>query len=1082
MINAGTIAAYLTLDTSKFKAGINSANAQLEALADKNLKTTQKVQAVGNALTTIGGTMMKNVTLPLVGAGSAALKFSTDYKTAFAGVRKTVEATDEEYKELSDDIIQMSKDMPTAIEDISSVMEVAGQLDIPKEALSSFTKTMVMMNDTTNLTAESAASSLAKFANVVRMSSNDYGRLGSTIVALGNNFATTEADIVSMGTRVASTGELVGLSEPQIMAVSTALSACGINAEAGGSSISKLLKKVDVAVKTFNESSRVINSTGYSLRELELLADQDSKAFKGVAGSLGLTSTELKKYMSHAKDLQRFADVAGVSAEEFISAWGKDAVGALGLFIDGLNDTERNGKTVIEILDEMGLTEIRLSNTVQALASSEGILTEAVNLANEAWEEDTALTEEAGKRYETFASQCSMLWNNVKVLGIEIGNELVPTVKDAAGVAGDVVSWFSSLDSGTKRTIVNLGLVAAAVGPVTTVFGRLTTGVGAAIETVSTAATAFKAAGGGATGLVSALTSVISPAGLVVAGLTAVVGIGFAVYNATKDAAKGTEKLGEAMSNSINSASDFVSGIHNVTSEASKFASTLNSGIDLLDIETKISDVQDKITAITSKATSERRNLTASEIKLLNEYYEELNKLTEQQFSYYENNLSNLETVVKSGMEITSENSQQILSEAQNYKQEAVALAWKAYEEEIAILKQKYSEESELYKKGLEDAKENYQQRVQVIEDSYAKVTSTVTNSYAEQNILHSDFYEQLKKYNEDIEAENERHNNQVIENQTAFGDNWAAKWAAIYRENELFKDNIDGLNQEMANNFDANSQKIVGILTGFLTEIEDNDGQITAETREFCEEFLACYDNLPEDIKKTMEDAIAGMREALENGQPEIKESTKKLVGVIPGMAKSTLDEHSPSKVMYQIGSFAVEGLINGMESQNSAASSSISSIMSGIKTVASSVSFKSIGENAINGILSGLNSKKQSLFSTAKSIASNISSTFKSALKINSPSRVMEEIGEFTTSGMEIGLINNAGSLYDTASIIAKDTAEALSGITNVNTHYSQYPASDYGNKLDRLIEAVERLADSQTEMEVDGRAFGRLVREYV
>lgn len=508
MINAGTIAAYLTLNTNKFEAGMKSANAQLMALKDDSLTTAEKIQGVGGALTTIGGTLTRTVTLPLIGAGATAVKFASDYESAFAGVRKTTDATEEEYQKLSDGILEMSKHMPTAATEIAGVMEAAGQLGIEVGSLESFTKTMVMLGDSTNLSAREAAESLAKFANVTNMSSGDYDRLGAVIVDLGNNFATTERDIVDMGTRLAATGNLVGLSQAQIMAVATALSACGIEAEAGGSAISKLLKQIEVAVKTFGTSNKVIQSTGYSLRELEMLADQDTTAFKSVAASLGLTSDELKNYMDHASDLQDFADVAGVTAEEFIQAWGEDAVGALGLFIDGLNDTERNGKSAVEILDEMGIKEVRLSNAVLALASSNGILTESADLANNAWKENTALTHEAEQRYATFESQCKMLWNQVKALGIELGTALMPVAKDLVGTAGDIVGWFASLDDGTKELIVKAGLLAAAAGPVVTVLGHIVTGAGTAYKVVGTLTTAFTAADGGIEGFGAALTGV----------------------------------------------------------------------------------------------------------------------------------------------------------------------------------------------------------------------------------------------------------------------------------------------------------------------------------------------------------------------------------------------------------------------------------------------------------------------------------------------------------------------------------------------------------------------------------------------
>lgn len=1165
MINAGTVAAYLTLDTEKFDRGMKSANAQLKALADSELPIGQRLQGVGGALTEMGVTLTKNLTVPLVGAGATAVKFATDYESAFAGVRKTVDATEEEYRELSDGIIDMSKKMPTAATEIAGVMEAAGQLGIEKDSLLSFTETMVMLGDSTNLAAGEAASSLAKFANVTDMSAKDYGRLGSTIVELGNNFATTEADIVGMGTRLASTGNLVGLSQAQIMAVATALSSCGIEAEAGGSAVSKLLKQVDVAVQTFEKSNAVIDKTGYSLRELELLSDQDSKAFKGVAASLGLTSDELTNYMGHAKDLQAFSDVAGVSAEEFVAAWGEDAVAALGLFINGLNDTKRNGRTAVEILDDMGITEVRLSNAVLSLASSNGILTEATEMANDAWAENTALSNEAKQRYATFASQCAILWNQVKALGIELGGELMPVAKDLVETAGNMVHWFSSLDSGSKRMIVNAGLVAASIGPVSTVLGKVTGGVGSLIDTAGGAVSAFKAADNVIEGFGSALVSVVTPAGLVVAGIAALVAGGFALHEATKVSTKGTEALGTAMSGAADYAKDFSNDLHTALGKMSDFASALNGGFDLNDIKSKISEVQSKITKIASTATAERRALTQSEIDKLDEYYKKLRELTEQEFAYYENNLGALQIVIQNDFDMTADNAQKVLSEAQSYKDEALSLAWQAYEEEVALIAKKYDKESEEYKKGIAEAKQHYDERVVIINDSYAEITSTVAGAYAEQNVLDSDFYAKLTQYNSDVEAENQRHNDHIREIQKDFIGDASTMSAALYQENRDHQRNIDALNQSMADSFNSSSQQIVGTLTALLDEMQTNDGLMTEETRGFVEEFLACYDNLPDDLKSTMGDAVEGLRLALESGKPSVEETAKAVAKAVPTIFKAEWEINSPSKVMQEIGGFAIEGMtigmdekkagvlasiggimqglltkagavnftpvgqnvigtlmaglssrqgaalslmgnimtltkgraetvnftpvgqnvlnnvMTGMNNRKNTALTTIGSIMTSAKDRAGTVSFVGVGQNVIGGILSGLNSRKASLMTAAGNIASGISNTLKSALKINSPSKVMIPIGAAITEGVEVGLMKGADSLYETASAVSAETAEALSGISAARVNY-QMPVSDYSDKLDRLIEAVERLTEAQATVEIDGRPFGRLVKEYV
>lgn len=307
----------------------------------------------------------------------ATAKASIEYESAFAGVKKTVDGTAEELEALSGGLRNMSLDIPIAATKLAGIAESAGQLGIETGNIRGFTEVMAQLGVTTNLSANEAATALAKFANITKMSESEYSNLGSSIVALGNNFATTEADIVAMATRLASTGEVVGLTEPQILAVATALSSVGVEAEAGGSAFSKLLKTIQTEVET---------------------------------GS---------------KKVDSFAKIAGMSAKEFASAWRKDAVGAVSEFINGLGKLEGSGISAVSVLDALGLTEVRLSNAVLALASSEGILTDALDLSNSAWAENTALAEEAAVRFETTESKLQLLSNAFENLKITVGDELV---------------------------------------------------------------------------------------------------------------------------------------------------------------------------------------------------------------------------------------------------------------------------------------------------------------------------------------------------------------------------------------------------------------------------------------------------------------------------------------------------------------------------------------------------------------------------------------------------------------------------------------------------------------------------------
>lgn len=473
---------------------------KLEAEAEETDKALDEIDAgeideVGDAADKSAGKMgnLKTATSELKKAlekvSSMARQFVSgsmqsymDYEDAFTGVTKTVDETaSTSYEDISKAIKEMAGATGVSKQEIAGVAEAAGQLGISADDLVDFTKVMVDMGVSTNLSSENAASAIAKLFNILKEDMSNVDRAGSTIVDLGNNFATTENDIVSMATRLAATGAVVGLSTDQILAISTALSSVGIEAEAGGSAISKLLKKMDVAVATYGDSTKVIDKTGYSLRELELMASNNSKGFTALADEMGMTKTEITTAMKNVKSLNQYAKVSGMTAEEFSKAYGDNAVNALGQFINGLSEADAQGESSTAILQEMGLTEVRLSNAVLALASSDDILTKATETASDAWDNNNALQEEAQKRYDTTSQKIKGAQEEYDNLKIEIGEKLLPILSDLLDVVKDVIDWFSNLDEGTKDTIAKFGLFVAAIGPVITAVS----GVITIIETLS---------------------------------------------------------------------------------------------------------------------------------------------------------------------------------------------------------------------------------------------------------------------------------------------------------------------------------------------------------------------------------------------------------------------------------------------------------------------------------------------------------------------------------------------------------------------------------------------------------------------
>ena len=205
---------------------------KMSDLGDKVKSTGDKIKSFGEGMDKAGTTLMK-LSSPIVGLSVAATKAAIDFESAFTGVIKTVDGTDAELEKLKNGILEMSKTMPESASDIAKVAESAGQLGIKTKNIEDFTKVMVMLGDSTNLSSEEAATSLARLANITGMSQDKFSNLGSSIVACGNNFATTESEITNMAMRLAGAGSQIGLTEADIIGLSTALSSVGIEAEAG---------------------------------------------------------------------------------------------------------------------------------------------------------------------------------------------------------------------------------------------------------------------------------------------------------------------------------------------------------------------------------------------------------------------------------------------------------------------------------------------------------------------------------------------------------------------------------------------------------------------------------------------------------------------------------------------------------------------------------------------------------------------------------------------------------------------------------------------------------------------------------
>ena len=343
-------------------------------------------------------------------------KASIEFESAFAGVEKTVDGTDEELKMLSDGIKELATEIPLTTTELAKIAETAGQLGIAKGDILTFTEVVANLAATTDLSAEEAAVSLARIANITGLMTNEYSNFGSTLVDLGNNSAAFESEILEMTNRLAGTGSIVEATNAQLLGIATTLVSLGIEAEAGGTAFSKLLTNIELAVETGSES------------------------------------------------VQKYADVAGMSVQEFSDAWRNDAVGAVAAFIDGLGDLDSQGQSAIVVLDEMGISEVRLRDTILKLTEADGLLTDNLKLSNTAWAENNALTEEAQKRYETTESKITLANTAINNLKITIGDELLKAFDGFIGKFTDLVTACDDFIKRNPDVVTGINTLKKALG------------------------------------------------------------------------------------------------------------------------------------------------------------------------------------------------------------------------------------------------------------------------------------------------------------------------------------------------------------------------------------------------------------------------------------------------------------------------------------------------------------------------------------------------------------------------------------------------------------------------------------------
>ena len=979
-------------------------------------ESTQGMDALAGALAAAG---IVAAIKQIADALHSAVDASVEFESAITGVYKTVDGTPEQLQAISDGIKQLSTVIPASTTELAAVAEAAGQLGIATEDILDFTSVMTSLGVATNLSATEAASQLAKFANITKMSAADYERLGSVVVALGNNFATTEADIVNMGMGLAAAGKQAGMSESDIMAIAAALSSLGLESAAGGSAFSKAIVQMQVAVEKGSDK------------------------------------------------LKDFAEIAGMTGQEFAKAFGEDAVGALSAFIAGLSDTERLGASATVLLTDMGITELRMSDALKRAAESGDLFNNALALGNAAWAENTALANEAALRYGTTESKFQLLENSVNLVKVAIGDQLTPALGRLAETGADVAQWAAEFIS------ENEGIVPA-VTAVTIGLGTLTVGV-----------TAFTAAANVLPDLIAAIsrTMAANPAALFAIALAAVTSavIAFAVTldpdpvrehsRALAESRAEYEKLQEAISNRGVDRETLIDTLMQLLPEAESNSVAMAG---LLSVIEQLNAAMPGLGLAYDEATNSL-NMSAEAIENFGSKADRMDSQIARGERYAQVTIE-----IKRAQEERAE-AEKALTEAQGEGLstsdmwlaamsgmteiiDAGGVAALGLADKIAVLTEREAELTEESKRLISGA-----------EELASKVKETAMKA-AEQETAISELADtygvSADKMMDAFKASGMEFDEWIAQQKNGFE---AAKQVAQEYADALKKNTDDVINgfqalktdigtslSEATTNLENNATataRYTELMAGHIAALSEDGthsyGELSANAIEYIRSLGTGGNQILEEMANAAPETIERFNAAIESGMIAATDKTDMELGKLPQTAEKAITDAGA----------AIEG--------NTALETATSNVVQGATTAAKQKvpEFTDIGHQIAAGMAQGVISGGGMLANAVRNIIEQALAAGKSAASIHSPSRLFrDEIGTPITAGVAEGITAGSGMVDDAMRKLANNGLDKMKAQIGAMIPSVLEAFESFDNEMERqreaAIDTMRETATSQFE----------------
>lgn len=1101
----------------------------IDRFGDRADSAADKADALTDALAAAGVIVALRKTADAL---EGCVDASVEFESAMAGVAKTTDLSSDELERLGDSFKAMSTEMPITATELANIAEVAGQLGVSSQNLESFTTVMAELATATNMTSEEAATMIAQFAAITGMDLANVDKLGASIVALGNNFATNEQRITEMAQSIAGAATNAGMAETDMLALSTAVTSLGIEAGTGGTNMSKLISEMQNAVQT-------------------------------------------------GEKLDTWAEAAGMTASEFSQLWGQDATSAILAFVQGLGSM---GGEMNTVLNELGIGEEHFKRMVTSLANAEqssGMLTKAITLSSEAWDENSALVNEASTRYETTESKLTMLSNAYGNVGTAIGDKLTPAVGELADAGTEVLTWAAAFIEDSDMLVPMVTAAATAIGTLAAGFVTYaavtklaTTAMGlftAVLDTnpIFLAITAIAALAAGIGVLVATIEDDAVPSVKELTTVAQELPEAFESANATYEESE-TQVLATAAA-----AQKYIDRLKDLEAQGTLTEAQQTEYAQIVDIlRTLLPDVNielDEQTKLLVGGTSALESQVAGwkelalQEALTTKYNDQIKAWSDAELEVYENQVKLIqaeeeeETIAERLNEIRQEMTD--ICEEQNSVMADSTLTLVEQREKYDELQQQLlslnsemidlqdqqdtnKETQENLTQAIEDGTEITGQYEQQVTDAYAaleefkaaeeetasgtgELSDSLTQNQQTIQALQTELTSLAEAYSTAYQSAYESIDGQIglfdtfaasISADTDTVEEMIERWAEQTANLGAYTENLQkaaqyGLDDGLVTSLSDGSTESAGYLATIIEKIEELGGStegMSTEAADFVSEFNAAFASTEEakesfaatvaaietDLDKAIEameasaaevdfsgfgaavesafadinvdfesiglNVGAGLSAGIDGSTGEAAASATALGEAVSDATAGSLGEHSPSTVFREIGENADLGLQQGIDAKVATVVSSVESmgqkitqqmqqsarkavdsydqqfsqVVNRTRTICNSLcatvtsatsgmpgTMSNIGAQMVNGMISGLNSRSGSLYSTISSIVNSAISRARRAAAVRSPSKKTTEIFEYVGEGMVVGLENKRKKISDTAQSVVDD-----------------------------------------------------------